>query len=184
MTRRPGSHRDPTERQVGAEFALDQLAAVLKTVSELERGVVLMRYGLLDYEPKTLDEIGQRYGVTRERIGQIERKIMSKLRHPSRAEVLRDYLVDGIAQLPDQVRARILGEPVTPTPMAQCERHGWFRPYPDRATCGNCPCPLPTSWTGRPPSYCTPACRQAAYRRRRNEITNQHRATRRAPKGA
>ena len=57
-----------------------------------EAGVVSMRFGLTDGQPKTLDEIGKVYGVTRERIRQIESKTMSKLRHPSRSQVLRDYL--------------------------------------------------------------------------------------------
>jgi len=70
----------------------EQLHAVLDTLSEREAGVVSMRFGLTDGQPKTLDEIGKVYGVTRERIRQIESKTMSKLRHPSRSQVLRDYL--------------------------------------------------------------------------------------------
>jgi RNA polymerase primary sigma factor len=70
----------------------DQLQAVLQTLSEREAGVVRLRFGLTDGQPRTLDEIGQVYGVTRERIRQIESKTMSKLRHPSRSQVLRDYL--------------------------------------------------------------------------------------------
>ena len=70
----------------------EQLHAVLDTLSEREAGVVAMRFGLEDGQPKTLDEIGKVYGVTRERIRQIESKTMSKLRHPSRSQVLRDYL--------------------------------------------------------------------------------------------
>ena len=70
----------------------EQLHAVLDTLSERESGVVSMRFGLTDGQPKTLDEIGKVYGVTRERIRQIESKTMSKLRHPSRSQVLRDYL--------------------------------------------------------------------------------------------
>ena len=70
----------------------EQLHSVLGTLSEREAGVVSMRFGLTDGQPKTLDEIGKVYGVTRERIRQIESKTMSKLRHPSRSEVLRDYL--------------------------------------------------------------------------------------------
>ena len=69
----------------------EQLHAVLDTLSEREAGVVSMRFGLTDGQPKTLDEIGKVYGVTRERIRQIESKTMSKLRHPSRSQVLRDY---------------------------------------------------------------------------------------------
>ncbi|GAA3820446.1 RNA polymerase sigma factor [Cellulomonas soli] len=70
----------------------EQLHQVLDTLSEREAGVVSMRFGLTDGQPKTLDEIGKVYGVTRERIRQIESKTMSKLRHPSRSQVLRDYL--------------------------------------------------------------------------------------------
>jgi len=70
----------------------EQLHAVLDTLSEREAGVVSMRFGLTDGQPKTLDEIGKVYGVTRERIRQIESKTMAKLRHPSRSQVLRDYL--------------------------------------------------------------------------------------------
>jgi RNA polymerase primary sigma factor len=70
----------------------EQLHSVLGTLSEREAGVISMRFGLTDGQPKTLDEIGKVYGVTRERIRQIESKTMSKLRHPSRSSLLRDYL--------------------------------------------------------------------------------------------
>jgi RNA polymerase primary sigma factor len=77
-----------------ASFTLlqEQLHSVLSTLSEREAGVVSMRFGLTDGQPKTLDEIGKVYGVTRERIRQIESKAMSKLRHPSRSQALRGYL--------------------------------------------------------------------------------------------
>jgi RNA polymerase primary sigma factor len=77
---------------VGFTLLQEQLHDVLDTLSEREAGVVSMRFGLTDGQPKTLDEIGKVYGVTRERIRQIESKTMSKLRHPSRSQVLRDYL--------------------------------------------------------------------------------------------
>ena len=70
----------------------EQLHSVLGTLSEREAGVVSLRFGLTDGQPKTLDEIGKVYGVSRERIRQIESKTMSKLRHPSRSKLLRDYL--------------------------------------------------------------------------------------------
>ena len=70
----------------------EQLHDVLDTLSEREAGVVSMRFGLTDGQPKTLDEIGKVYGVTRERIRQIEARTMSKLRHPARSQLLRDYL--------------------------------------------------------------------------------------------
>ncbi|MBP3223408.1 MAG: RNA polymerase sigma factor, partial [Actinomycetaceae bacterium] len=77
---------------VGFTLLQEQLNQVLETLSERESGVVSMRFGLTDGQPKTLDEIGRVYGVTRERIRQIESKTMSKLRHPSRSQILRDYL--------------------------------------------------------------------------------------------
>ena len=70
----------------------EQLQRVLDTLSERESGVIAMRFGLKDGQPKTLDEIGRRYGVTRERIRQIEAKALRKLRHPSRSKKLKDYL--------------------------------------------------------------------------------------------
>ena len=70
----------------------EQLHDVLDTLSEREAGVVSMRFGLTDGQPKTLDEIGKVYGVTRERIRQIEAKALRKLRHPSRSKKLKDYL--------------------------------------------------------------------------------------------
>ena len=70
----------------------EQLHSVLGTLSEREAGVVSLRFGLADGQPKTFDEIGKVYGVTRERIRQIESKAMYKLRHPSRSKLLRDFL--------------------------------------------------------------------------------------------
>ena len=70
----------------------EQMRVALDTLSAREAGVISARFGLIDGQPKTLDEIGKIHGVTRERIRQIESKLMSKLRHPSRSQVLRDYL--------------------------------------------------------------------------------------------
>ena len=80
----------------------EQLHSVLDTLSEREAGVVSMRVGLTDGQPKTLDEIGKVYGVTRERIRQIESKTISKLRHPSRSQVLRDYLDNDRAEADEE----------------------------------------------------------------------------------
>ncbi|MGI8426638.1 MAG: RNA polymerase sigma factor RpoD [Actinomycetota bacterium] len=77
-----------------ASFILlqEQLESVLHTLSERERKVVQLRFGLHDGTPRTLEEVGKEFGVTRERIRQIESKTLSKLRHPSRSQKLRDYL--------------------------------------------------------------------------------------------
>ncbi|GGS66006.1 hypothetical protein GCM10010156_26220 [Planobispora rosea] len=77
---------------VAADLLRDHLRSVLDTLTEREAGVVAFRFGLDDGRPRTLDEIGKIYGVTRERIRQIEAKAMSKLRHPSRSRALRGYL--------------------------------------------------------------------------------------------
>jgi len=77
---------------VGFVLLQEQLHAVLGMLSEREAGIVSMRFGLAGGRPRTLDEIGKVYGVTRERIRQIESRTMSKLRHPSRSRLLRDYL--------------------------------------------------------------------------------------------
>ncbi|WP_162529261.1 sigma-70 family RNA polymerase sigma factor [Segeticoccus rhizosphaerae] len=84
------------EREVEFGFLQDELHTVLDTLSEREAGVVSMRFGLTTGEPMTLEEIGKIYGVTRERIRQIEKQSMSKLRHPSRSHVLRPYMYGGV----------------------------------------------------------------------------------------
>jgi RNA polymerase sigma factor (sigma-70 family) len=82
------------ETTVEAELMRRQLRDVLGTLEDREAAVVRMRYGLDGVQPKTLDEIGRVFKLSRERIRQIERETMAKLRHPSRAQVLRDYLED------------------------------------------------------------------------------------------
>jgi RNA polymerase primary sigma factor len=77
-----------------ASFLLlqEQLDSILHALSEREQKVIQLRFGLADGHPRTLEEVGREFGVTRERIRQIESKTLSKLRHPSRAQQLRDYL--------------------------------------------------------------------------------------------
>jgi len=86
------SHSIQPGEAVSFTLLQEQLHSVLGTLSEREAGVVSLRYGLADGQPKTLDEIGTLYGVSRERIRQIESRAMSKLRRPSRSKLLRDYL--------------------------------------------------------------------------------------------
>ncbi|HEX5496477.1 MAG TPA: RNA polymerase sigma factor SigB [Mycobacteriales bacterium] len=80
------------EDAVAFRFMRDQIDKVLGTLESRERDVLRMRYGLDDGRPRTLDEIGRAFGLSRERIRQIERDTMAKLRHPSRSESLRDYI--------------------------------------------------------------------------------------------
>ncbi|MFE3318159.1 sigma-70 family RNA polymerase sigma factor [Nocardia sp. NPDC059195] len=80
------------EREIGFALLQGQIAAVLETISEREASVVSMRFGLSDDSPKTLDEIGKIYGVSRERIRQIEKKAMTQLQDPSRSQSLRAFL--------------------------------------------------------------------------------------------
>jgi RNA polymerase primary sigma factor len=70
----------------------EQLESVLGTLTQREAGVIRLRFGLSDGRPRTLAEVGEVYGVTRERIRQIEFHTMVKLRHPARSDALRDYL--------------------------------------------------------------------------------------------
>ena len=81
-----------TVEAVSFSLLQEHLHSVLATLSEREANIVRLRFGLIDGRPRTLDEIGQVHGVTRERIRQIESKTMAKLRHPSRSQALRDYL--------------------------------------------------------------------------------------------
>jgi RNA polymerase primary sigma factor len=70
----------------------DQLEDILATLSDREQRIIQLRFGLADGHPRTLEEVGREFGVTRERIRQIESKTLAKLRHPSRAQILREYL--------------------------------------------------------------------------------------------
>ncbi len=79
-----------------ASFSMlqEQLSKVLDGLAERERKVISLRFGLEDGHPRTLEEVGREFGVTRERIRQIESKTLAKLRHPSRSSKLKDYLED------------------------------------------------------------------------------------------
>ncbi|NUT37283.1 MAG: hypothetical protein HOV79_29915 [Hamadaea sp.] len=159
--------RDPTESMGTGTLALEQLVQVLLTLSAREAGVIQLRFGLNDGLPRTLEEIGDAYGITRERVRQIESKVMSKLRHPSRSDVLRDYLfLDDLRRLPDGLRRRILGVTEDPLPMVRCDRHGWTEQVAGGRVCGNCPCRVLGEPRGRPRRYCCDACRTSASRAR------------------
>ncbi|MDD4036395.1 MAG: RNA polymerase sigma factor RpoD [Bacilli bacterium] len=90
----------PDERTMGPEeyatieMLKEELAGVLRTLTEREAKVLILRFGLNDGQPRTLEEVGQIFGVTRERIRQIEAKALRKLRHPSRSKKLKDFLID------------------------------------------------------------------------------------------
>jgi hypothetical protein len=172
VTRRRRTFRDPTGRRALPVEVLACLSAVLGTLSEREAGIIRLRFGLQDGQPRTLNEIGLMYGVTIERVRQIESKTMSKLRDSKRSPLLRDFLGEDLLPVPEQVRARILGQPVESLPLVFCDRHGWFDPGPgprrSSRTCEHCPCLMLEGGTGRVRRYCSDACRQAAYRHRKN----------------
>lgn len=181
MTRRSGAFRDPTERRATSEALLQQLLLILTELPARERAVIQMRFGLLDGEPKTYNEIGAVYGVTRELVGRITTDVMSKLRQPNRLASLAAFLDEDIAALPEHVRARALGRPPGAQPQpVRCDRHGWFVPHqaPQEVprTCPSCPCPVLWGY-GRPSTYCSNACRQAAYRRRKRAENERSRSS-------
>jgi RNA polymerase sigma factor (sigma-70 family) len=91
----PDDEAPDPEHLATAELARHEVAAALEQLHERERGVLELRYGLRGDEPRTLEEIGDLYGVTRERIRQIEKKTLAKLRHPSHARRLRGFAGDG-----------------------------------------------------------------------------------------
>lgn len=173
MTRRRPDFLDPTGRLGHSDEFVRLLRRVLDTLSERESGVLLHRFGLLDGRPRTHDEIGRIYGVHRERVRQIESAAMSRLRHPARATVLRDFMDDEFVEISDDVRLRLRGSlDAEPPPLAHCDKHGWSDPGADPIAeplrCLECPCALAYGQSGRPRRYCSGACRQAAYRRRRS----------------
>jgi hypothetical protein len=175
VSRPRGLLRDPVARAATARDVFEILAASLDTLSERERAVIGMRFGLIDGQPMTLDEIGKVYGVTRERIRQIEAKTMSRLRHPDHLRVLEGLAAEG---LPVAVMAFLRGEVEGQRPLLRCRRHGYIDPdtvpLANRWSsltvlprfCPVCPCQLPrrSGGTGRPAQYCDASCRQEAYR--------------------
>jgi hypothetical protein len=128
----------------------------MDTLSEREARIIASRFGIPDGEPKTLDELGRMYGVTRERIRQIEQRAMAKLRHPVRSRVLEVQDDDGQrVDLIDIARA-------WPTLTREdLERLGFV-------WCAHChESPFHPRTRGRRRAYCSHKCRQAAYRERR-----------------
>lgn len=88
----PDSDSEAPETIASYELLKTQITEVLDTLSERERKVLELRFGLKDHKPRTLEDVGKVFGVTRERIRQIEAKALRKLRHPSRSRKLKDYL--------------------------------------------------------------------------------------------
>jgi hypothetical protein len=157
----------PGEGSIYLRMLQERLREVLNELSEREARVIDMRFGLSDGEPKTLNEIGKAYGVSRERIRQIEIKTMSKLRHPKRSSVFKEYYDVDYFPIED----RGLGGS-TERGLTYCERHGWrLKPPSLRLTCTLCPCQIYESGH-RPQKYCSNACRQAAYRNRIRALSN------------
>jgi hypothetical protein len=167
MSRRRARSHSPTESAATARFMAQQvdvaLAQILETVSEREAGVIRMLFGVGDGPPRTLADIGRVYGVSQERIRQIQSKTLSKLRHPSRSQILWDYTVDDV-KLSDAIR-RVQNGNVEPA-LVWCDRHGWSAPEGSHGVCGRCKCPVWFNGVGRPPKYCSDACRKAASRAR------------------
>jgi hypothetical protein len=166
--RRVGSFRDPVSESAERLAAANQINKVLDTLSEREAGVISLRFGMTDGEPKTLDEIGKLYGVTRDRIRQIESKVLSKLRHQSRRILVLDYVgTEGAAPLrrltDDESRKQV--QKYIDEYIARLQRDQ--ESFDKLPQCPKCPRKVPWSEQGRPRIYCSARCRQAAYRDRR-----------------
>ena len=180
MTRRRGTFRDPTGCRALPEVFRGRLQVILATLSEREAGIIRLRFGLTDGQPRTLNEIGQVYGLTGERVRQIEVRALAKLRRGDRIYGLGDFVGEDFRPDPEQLETSFLGRRVK----VFCDRHGWSPDLGLRGssrTCELCPCFLLEDWTGgRPSRYCSNACRQAAYRRRKK--SEQKNRQRRQPK--
>jgi len=160
--------RDPVAHSVERLAAFNQIDMVLDTLSEREAAVISMRFGMDDGEPKTYDQIGKVFGLTRGTIRQIESKVMSKLRHQSRSSVVIDYLdTEGIApirRLTDE-RSRELLQQYVDSYIAKLFRDQEL--FDKLPPCPQCSKRVPLTDGGRPRIYCSNKCRQEAYRNRR-----------------
>ena len=161
MTRRRRPLNDPVGNRV-FDDGRAVVNTVLSTISPREAGVLIMRVGLEDGTPRTLDEIGQTYGVTRARVRQILAIAMSRLLHPSRSQMLRDR---------DEYGKAIGLIDIAPTHRTTWEDRRiierWFENLIWCATCGERDFASRSDQGGRPRKYCSNKCRQAAYRARR-----------------
>jgi len=164
---RRDSFRDPVADSVERRAAIAQIHAALDTFSEREAGVISMRFGLTDGEPKTLDEIGRVYGVTRERVRQIEMMVLRQLSDPIRNAMFRDFLeTDGIGSLDyltdEQQRewANYFIEAYI------ADLHHAHERYNELPRCPGCAGRVSQPHQGRARKYCSNRCRQAAYRGR------------------
>lgn len=156
MSRKYGSHSDPTSRIVLYIEGTNTLQDVLDSLSEREAGVITLRYGIIDGQRKTLDEIARIYEITRERVRQIESEALTKLRHSSRSDLLA--VTDGKARVGfiDAVFGRRDPSDDDLVLCSHCHER-WFTTQSE----------IPTG--GRTRKYCSDKCRQAAYRTRRRE---------------
>lgn len=153
MSKKRGPHNDPTARFALTRSGTDQLAAVLDTLSELEANVITMRFGIIDGQPKTLDELALLYGLTARHIHIIETKVLLKLRHPARSNVLAEWDGDQRTGFIDALFGRRSSSGDELTLCAYC-RERWFNAQTGAST------------GGRKREYCSGKCRQAAYRAR------------------
>jgi len=160
------THRDPVATAATTPSAFDALRFALESLTPREAGVLTQRFGLDGDSPRTLDELGRQYGVTRERIRDIESRVLSKLRDTDVPSRVVDLLSDSpSAATVDRLRSVFA---TASSPLVQCQRHGWYDPDmvgggpggSGRRYCRMCPCPLFLSQ----PIYCSAACRQAGYR--------------------
>lgn len=156
MSRIRGSPGDPTSWFTLLTGGTNTLQSVLDTLSEREAGVITLRFGIIDGQPKTLDQIARIYGITPQRVREIESKTMSKLRHPARSEFLAVKDGNEWVGVIDALFGRHTPSSDDLVVCSYCHEC-WFNPHSGVFT------------GGRSRKYCSDKCRQAAYRARRRK---------------
>jgi hypothetical protein len=156
VSRRRSGGDDPTGSKGTVLLLAEEVARALSALSERDLGVIRMRGGQVDGMPRTLREVAIVYGVSPQRIRQIEAHAVATLR-----QFLNDDHISTLSRWMQETPYPMPAESARPS---WCDRHGWTVREAASTTCGNCPCWLPSRRTGRPRRYCSDACRQAASR--------------------
>ena len=170
MTARGRAYRDPTGSRAMSRQSLEAVRDALAHLTDHERNVIVLTFGLLDGNPRPDDEVGLLAAIHPMIVPYVRDYALGRLRDPAVSALLRDRLGEAASQrVPEPVREAVMGTVDEQRERVFCDVHGWTTPLraQDQA-CAGCPCRLAYfRELGRPRQYCSDACRQAAYRRRR-----------------